>query len=371
MPNNHPPDIYDQHSTERFVIPFNLEISPMERLLLINIEHDPDEVYVGFEPQVFDDPTTGTGFMVIAWRKDGKVDIYHQPGLILERENYDIVGKGLDNLVEQPFDNARFEITDQGVDLNFSFEDKQGRRVSTRIHESGNKPRKPFALLAPFPSDTENPPSLPLVLLYDFYFVRKSGTDLEIKTAGRNHRPDSLPVPMDGSWMYFIRYALDPYILNWNSAYDGLLDLLQPPGTGEFSYQGAVYELVQNANHFEISSMRPENGSRDVQFTFEPPFPHLTRLGDGVEVHGAFTIWMGETMGSIDGHYQVYRHGNQVEIEVHPSGGWHPRVHKWSVWFMFRVVPVFKNWSKTYRWTAKVDLSQPDAPKMRSSWNRI
>ena len=40
-----------------FYSPFTLTVDPMERLLLINITADPDEVYIGFEPQVFDDPT--------------------------------------------------------------------------------------------------------------------------------------------------------------------------------------------------------------------------------------------------------------------------------------------------------------------------
>ena len=371
MPSNHPPDIYRQQSVGGFITPFNLEVSPMERLLLINFEHDPDEVYIGFEPQVFDDPTTGTGLLVIAWRKDGKVDIYHQPGLILDRGNYDIVGKGLDELIERPFDNAHFEITEQGVDLSLAFEDKRGRQVHARIHESSRKPRKPFSLLAPFPGDTENPPSLPLVLLHDFYFVRKSNTDLEIKIDKKSHRLDSLPVPMDGSWMYFTRYAPEPFILNWNKAYDGPLTLLQPPDAGELRHHQTVYDLVENAGFLEISRMRPENARYDVQFTFDPPFPHLTGLRDGTQVQGKFDIWMEESMGYIDGIYHLHRKGNQVEIDVHPSGGWHPRVPKWSLWFIFRVAPIFKNWPKTYSWTARIDLNQPDLPVMKSNWNRI
>lgn len=33
--------------------PFNIVVDPMQRLLLINFEKDPDRLYVGFEPQVF------------------------------------------------------------------------------------------------------------------------------------------------------------------------------------------------------------------------------------------------------------------------------------------------------------------------------
>lgn len=370
MPS-HPPDIYKQHSTGQFITPFNLEVSPMERLLLINFEHDPDQVYVGFEPQVFDHPTTGSGFLVIAYRGDGKIDIYHQPDLILAAENYDIVRKGLEDMIERPFKNAHFEITARGVDLRFAFEDKQGRQISARIRENSRKSRKPFSLLAPFPGDTENPPSLPLVLLYSFYFVRKVNTDLEIKIGEKSHRLDSLPVPMDGSWMYFTRYASDLFILNWNKAYTGPLNLLNPLASGEFLHQQVVYDLVENSGHLEISRMRPENGCHNVQFTFEPPFPLVTDLRDVVEAQGSFTIWMEESMGTIDGVYKLQRNGNQVEIEVHPSGGWRPRVGKWSLWFIFRIAPIFKNWPKTYLWTARIDLSQEYLPRIKSNWNRI
>jgi hypothetical protein len=43
-------------------------------------------------------------------------------------------------------------------------------------------------------------------------------------------------------------------------------------------------------------------------------------------------------------------------------------VRKWSVRFMFFVVKLFKNWPSTYRWTATLDLSQPDAPQLHAQW---
>jgi len=69
----------EEGSTQRLHIPFRIDIDPMEKLLLINFEKDPDPLYVGFEPQVFDDDIHGKGHSVIAWRVDGRVDVYHQP----------------------------------------------------------------------------------------------------------------------------------------------------------------------------------------------------------------------------------------------------------------------------------------------------
>jgi hypothetical protein len=66
--NQHPSTIYRPVAAGDYYVPFNLHLDQMKRLLLINLEHDPDAVYLGFEPQVFDDPVNGHGVIVIAWR---------------------------------------------------------------------------------------------------------------------------------------------------------------------------------------------------------------------------------------------------------------------------------------------------------------
>src|SRR5512139_3308725 len=129
----HPHDIYQSSAGGNFYSPFNLRVDPMQRLLLINFQRDPDEVYLGFEPQVFDDPVNGHGMIVIAWRNDGRVDIYHQPTISQAHKNYDIIGKGLADLVERPFEGARYEVGSHGVDLQFAFEDKLGRPIAVCI----------------------------------------------------------------------------------------------------------------------------------------------------------------------------------------------------------------------------------------------
>lgn len=64
--------------------PFQIDIDPMERLLLVNFDKNPDTIYVGFEPQVFNDDKNGKGHIIIGWRQDGKVDVYHQPSLKID-----------------------------------------------------------------------------------------------------------------------------------------------------------------------------------------------------------------------------------------------------------------------------------------------
>jgi hypothetical protein len=188
--------------------------------------------------------------------------------------------------------------------------------------------------------------------------------------AGKHHRADTLPVPIDGSRMYFMRYSTDPYILHWNDTFAGTLPALQPHGAGAVEDAGATYDVTQNADHYEISGMRPKDKRHLVRFTFNPAFPDVINLRDGAQLDGAFHIDFEKSMGSMGGVYQVRRSGDQVNIELHPAGGWLPGVRQWSVRLMFFVVKLFKNWPKTYRWTATLDVSQPGAPQLHSQWSR-
>jgi len=204
-------------------IPFDIAIDPMERLLLVNFEKDPDSLYVGFEPQVFDDGVTGKGHLVIGWRKDGRVDVYHEPGLRPDAQKYDIAGKGLAHMVEREMTHASFEVNDRGVQAHYEFQDLQERNVLIRINENHSRKRKPFGLLAPMGDVAENPSAMPLVLLQDFYFVRKKHSEVAVSVAGRSHRADMLPLPIDGNKMTFIRYSTAPLIATFNPAFSGTL----------------------------------------------------------------------------------------------------------------------------------------------------
>jgi hypothetical protein len=54
-------EIYDTAVDAQLYAPVHLHIDPMEGLLPVNFENDPDEIYIGFEPQLFDDPIHGRG----------------------------------------------------------------------------------------------------------------------------------------------------------------------------------------------------------------------------------------------------------------------------------------------------------------------
>lgn len=364
-----PSEIYAADGSDRLYSPFSLQIDPMERLLLINFEQDPDEIYVGFEPQVFDDPVHGRGMLVIGWRVDGRVDVYHQPGLILDPATYDIAGQGLAEMVERPFTDAYFEVTAAGVDAYFAFDDLLGRRIEVTVQERNASPRKPFGLLAPMGSAAASPSALPLVLLHDFYFVRQADTNLSIVVDGQARRPDALPIPLDGMRMHFTRYSPDPLIAALNPAHEGPLAPLERIGEKEARLGDLVFDLVDNQGRTEIVQMRRTFKQREIVVAFNPPLPHLLSLMDGAETSGIFTLRGDPSVGTVTGEYRIKRAGSSVEAQLTP-GGWRPNESKWEVRFLYWAASVFKHWPKTYLWTGSLDLTDPEQVTMQSAWRR-
>lgn len=342
----------------------------MERLLLINFEQDSDEIYVGFEPQVFDDPVHGRGMLVIGWRVDGRVDVYHQPGLILDPATYDIAGQGLAEMVERPFTDAYFEVNAAGVDAYFAFDDLLGRRIEVTVQERNARPRKPFGLLAPMGSAAASPSALPLVFLHDFYFVRQADTNLSIVVDGQVRRPDALPIPLDGMRMHFTRYSPDPLIAALSPAHEGPLAPLERTGEQEARLGDLVFDLVDNHGRTEIVQMRRTFKQREIAVAFNPPLPHLLNLADGAETSGTFTLRGDPSVGTVTGEYRIKRAGSSVEAQLTPGGGWRPNESKWELRFLYWVASVFKQWPKTYLWTGSLDLTDPEQVTMQSNWRR-
>ncbi len=360
--------LYDSPYAGAFYSPFSWRLDPMARLMLINITADPDEVYIGFEPQVFDDPQHGRGLLVIAYLPDDRCDIYHQPGLRLDRAAYDIVGRGLRELVARPLTDARFDITPRGVDLDIAFDDRRGRPVHLRIVERG-KPSRPFAILAPMGNTAAKPPALPLFFLHGFYFVRRANTDLLISVDGRAHKPDSIPMLLDGARVHFLRYAAEPFLVNWNPAREGELPGRPlPPDAGELEDGPATYRLAWRGGQPEVAAISLNDGRHTLRAAFTPPFPHAVALADGATAAGTFAITT-DGAGTVSGRYRLARAGAAVEIILHPDGGWQPAVKRWSVRLIFGLVPLFKRWPMTYRWAGRLALGE--RPALHGAWERL
>ena len=354
----------------KIINPFEIDIEPMERLLLINIENDPDSLYTGFEPQVFDDEKTGTGMLVIAWRVDGKVDVYHQPSLSLDPAGYDIAGKGLENMVTRELHEAFLEVNERGAQASVTFEDIEGRLIELKLSEQSTRTRKPFGLLAPMGVAAENPSAMPLILLHDFYFVRRAGTELSVKIDGRHHQPDNLPLPIDFSRMTFARYCPNPLIAKLNPAFDGALSAISFNDDLSKQNDDHTIELAMNRDLPEIRRISRNHKQHTLSLTFDPAFPNLNAF-TGDSTKGQFEISGDPTTGFIRGEYNVVRSDDRLTIEMIPSGGWIPSADKLSLRFLYTVQPMFKEWPTTYKWTAELEKDHESGFIMRSDWERI
>jgi hypothetical protein len=109
--------------------PFDLQVWAVDRMLNFGIRDDP--VYEGLELQVFDDPAHGRGMIVLLKRRrDGRLDVYRQLGLTMDPELAQAGGE-LGAWVEADIDPARFDISEDGVDIDVRLADLAGRAITT------------------------------------------------------------------------------------------------------------------------------------------------------------------------------------------------------------------------------------------------
>lgn len=353
--------------------PFHVAIDPMERLLIVNFEKDPDSLYIGFEPQVFDDQINGKGHLVIGWRIDGKVDVYHEPGLMLDGNKYDIAGKGLANMLEREMSVAFSDINDYGLQAHYEFLDVSNRRVVIRVAEKNPKKRKPFGLLAPMGDAAESPSAMPLVLLQDFYFVRKKHSQIEISIDGKQHQTDDLPMPLpiDGTKMTFARYCPEPLIATFNPAFEGELPYINVKKGVQLLNNGNInYSLVWDDEKPSINSITYNNETHPVELRFTDPFPDIHSLQNNTLLKGRFEIEAHPTTGRIIGQYTIEKTDGVTTLVMIPSKGWKPRPNKFSLRLLYTLGKTFKKWPTTYKWTAIVQPNADGTYLMKSDWER-
>jgi hypothetical protein len=350
--------------------PFRIDVDPMERLLLVNFEKDPDSVYIGFEPQVFDDKVNGTGHLVIGWRVDGRVDVYHQRGLKLNPDKYNIAGKGLAHMVEREMPGAYFEVNEFGVQAFYGFEDIHQRAVHIKIAESNPRKRKPFGLLAPMGHVAENPSSLPFFLMNDFYFVRKKHTEMALTINGKEHKTDPFPIPLDWTRMTFMRYSANPLLANFNPAFEGALNPLSVQQGWNTFAEDTELEISIEAGKPIIKSLKRKHQEHTVSLSFEPGFPDISSLETNSIKKGSFKIMGHSSTGYVQGEYVVEKGNDGIQISLIPAKGWKPKPDRVSLRFLYKVIKIFRTWPATYEWTASVIEDENHNLFMQSSWAR-
>lgn len=339
----------------------------MQKLILINIESDPDKYYKEFELQQAFDEDNNESFLLIAYRNDRGVDIYHQ-------NNYPFSSASsvfaVPNLIERDMEDAVFEIDNDKMEMRLSLTDKYGRIVELSVLEKQKNKKKPFSILAPVGAGSENPLSLPVYLLYEMSFARRAYTDVKVKIDGVTHKPSTMPLPVNCARNYFIRYSADTFIVDWNRNYNGFIKPLDIVGNNLVDDQGIKYKLIQNSGNYEIEALGKENEKHQLRIDFYPPIPDLSCLKDGLELEGEFEISAEKSIGIIKGVYIINTQENKISISMCPSEGWKANEKKISLKILYLLGPFFKKWPSTFTWEVEFDFSNEKKVYMKSSWKR-
>ena len=349
---------------ETIFSPFKVKPANLTALTLINIEKDPDSIYIGFEPQLLQNKD-GEGFLVLAYRFDKKVDIYFQPQLQLKVSDYAGIGKGGNQAKAVPFKNAYMRFSEKAyicrLRLRTSWDETSRLKLMSKT--------KPFGLLAPIGTGTENPDGLMLVFLEDFYFVRQTNTKAKVKIGNREHKLDTF-MPMDGKNVFFTLFV-PPAIVTVNPNFSGKVEAL--PIINGKAYDGENEYIIQQENDTaKIESIRQKVLDRTVTMAFSPAFPNIQNLKNGERVKGSFIISAHEKSGTVSGRYSAQNENGIIHLSMIPSGGWKPySKNRFIVKMVFNMAKVFRRWPKTYEWNTTLIPIDNTTYEMKSDWKRI
>ncbi len=329
-------------------VPFSLHVDLLDRMLNFELADDP--TYTGIEVQRFDDALHGRGVAVLLMRRqDGRVDVHHEPGLRLDRAGYEI-GGGLREWRTTEFDVARFEVTPRGVDLAVAFDDVEGRHIEVRVGDRTWRPRRTAAFLAPMGAEIAEPRSLPLVWMASFDLLRRRGPKPVISIDGRAAAPGRLPA----EWLLrrrLIKVATDLCIVYLNEAGDRSTATVGDPALGPDG----------------LAAVTASAGGHDVVLGFDPPFP-AGSVRPEASVTGDWHLEIDE-MPVVGGTWQAEPAGDgTVGVTVEVTRGWEPTGLPALMAVVTRVVPVFRRWPTTYRWTGTV--TPGGEPRVDGRWER-
>jgi hypothetical protein len=324
--------------------PFDLTVDPIARFLNFELADHP--IYEAVEVQWFDDSVHGTGMLAFLSRRVGRtVDYYHQPGVTLDPVRYTI-GGGTGVWMKTEFEAARLEIAPDGIDVDVRFTDVDGRLIEVRVNDRDGHRRRRAHLLAPVSAGIDHPSALLLVWLSGFDLVRRSG-QVVIRIQGKDARIGTLP----GGALHrrrLIKYGAPLCAVELNHNHNG------PLADGR-------------AESGDLTALVVEQDGHTARFELEPALPDLAALPDAVTIDGTWRIEVdGATITG--GRWRATRTGQVVRLALDVEQTWKPHALPLLMRVVTRVIPVFRQWPKTYRWRGTVWLG-PE-PTLTSAWER-
>lgn len=345
-------------STSPPMLPLEVRIDLVDRML--NFEIADDRFYSGLEIQVFDDEVHGQGMLVfLSRRDDGRIDVYRQPGLAVDPSGYGI-GGGLGVWAETEISPDLLSIDDFGVRADVRLTDAAGRVIEVRVDDRGPRSRRAASMLAPMGAGIEHPTSLPLVWMRRFDLLRWSGEPPVLRIDGRRVTPGRLPA----AWLHrrhLIKYAADLCVVSVNPAYDGALGPAGPATPRRL-------QMTRGDGAGGTAAVTAAQGTHVACLRLTPPLPDLTALGPAASAHGAWSLDIDGDRTVAGGTWRVRRRPSDVLVLLDVTRPWRPKRLPPLMRLVTMVMPLFRTWPTTYRWTATIALD--GTPAMCSRWER-
>jgi hypothetical protein len=359
------------------LVPMSLPLSPIRALLIVDLADDP--IYRTLEPQRVEEPGGCESVVLLAYRHDGHVELYAPPEATVDPSGYDGLGEGLRGIDRAPFTVARFEVTDDGLQLDVAVAVPDGRSFELRIHEHLPAGRDRIAMLAPVGGSFDEPAFFPFLWLPGLSFVPVRGSEVAVRVDGSARTIPRLPLPIGGRRCLMARYDLDVLVcqLNPDEVTAPTRVPARPTGWGPTAGwagdSGGVgdtgdVEVVEVDGQHAVAAVRTGRDGHVCAAVLDPPLPDLRTLAADERLSGTLTLSAdGATV--LRARYGVTRTDDHVRLAIAGFGPWRSRHRRPLLAVLFRL-PIFRRWPMTYRWDATVDLVAEPEPRMRSRWTR-
>ncbi len=215
--------------------------------------------------------------------------------------------------------------------------------------------------MAPVGNDVERPTKLFLVLLQEFNFVKREGTDIKITIGDRKLSPARFPINREGKKVYFARYASKLAIGEINSAPHDLLVFEQTEG----AFNQGIHNVVIDQSK-KISEYWIEYSNEKIKLSFVEGFPNPMTLANNkkVKVH-----WHYDVSGTIitGGTYSLFRSNDLVKTEINVTKKWKPQNLPFNLRAFVFFVRSFRTWPTTYKWEGHINLKNLS---LQGQWQR-
>ena len=345
------------------LVPITLELSPVRRLLIIDITGDP--TYRALEPQVLTDDG-GDLLVLLAYRHDGHVELYAPLGRDVDPSGYEGLGEGLLGIHHTAFEGARFEIADDGLRLDLTLAAPNGRRFDLRLHEHLTGPRDRFPVLAPVGGAFEVPAFFPFIWLPGMSFVPVRGTVVEVRVDGQARTVPRLPLPVGGRRCLMARYDPDALVCQVNP--DRARGPIRVVAHVSGRSRAPDVDVVAVGDEYGVAAIRVGRGDHSTAAVLDPPLPDLRSIPDPGRRRGAISLQADGTV-ELRGHYELTRRDGRADLVIEGVGPWRTRLRRPLLAVLFRL-PIFRRWPTTYRWQATVDLAATPEELVTSRWTR-